>query len=53
MKNLIPVYDAILTGDMGSAIEGVQAALAVEVASADLLHKALITAMDEVGRLFE
>lgn len=53
MKNLIPVYDAILRGDMGSATEGVQAALTAGVGSADLLHKALIPAMDEVGRLFE
>ncbi len=38
---------------MGAATESVQSSLAAEVASADLLHKALIPAMDEVGLLFE
>ena len=38
---------------MGAATESVQSALAAEGASADLLHKTLIPAMDEVGLLFE
>ncbi|HBX69111.1 MAG TPA: cobalamin-binding protein [Chloroflexi bacterium] len=52
-ENLKPVYEAILEGDMGGAKNGVQAALAADVPAADLLHKALIPAMGEVGRLFE
>ena len=38
---------------MGGAAEGVQSALAAGTTPADLLHKALIPAMGEVGRLFE
>ena len=52
-KFLKPVYEAILEGDLGAATESVQSALAAEVASADLLHKALIPAMDEVGLLLK
>ena len=52
-ENLKPVYDAILEGDMGAATEGVQHALDAGSSAADLLHKALIPAMGEVGRLFE
>ena len=52
-ENLKPVYEAILEGDMGGASEGVQNALDAGAAPADLLHKALIPAMGEVGRLFE
>ena len=52
-ENLKPVYEAILEGDMGGATEGVQNALDAGTSAADLLHKALIPAMGEVGRLFE
>ena len=52
-ENLKPVYEAILEGDMGGATEGVQNALDAGTSPADLLHKALIPAMSEVGRLFE
>ncbi len=52
-ENLKPVYEAILEGDMKGATEGVQAALNAGAAPSDLLHKALIPAMGEVGRLFE
>ena len=52
-EKLKPVYEAILDGDMGGATEGVQNALDAGITAADLLHKALIPAMGEVGRLFE
>ena len=47
------VYEAILEGDMEETAAGVQAALDADVAPGDLLHKTLIPAMSEVGRLFE
>ena len=56
-ENIKPVYEAILEGDMGAATEGVQNALDAGTSAADLLHKALIPAMSEVGylnyRIFE
>lgn len=52
-ENLKPVYEAILEGDMDAASSGVQHALDAGATPADLLHKALIPAMGEVGRLFE
>jgi 5-methyltetrahydrofolate--homocysteine methyltransferase len=52
-ENLKPVYEAILEGDMNEAAEGVRNALDAGTSAADLLHKALIPAMGEVGRLFE
>ena len=47
------IYDAVMEGNMGGAESSVQAALAGDVAAADILNIALIPAMGEVGRLFE
>ncbi|MEN8241609.1 MAG: corrinoid protein [Chloroflexota bacterium] len=47
------VFQAVLEGDMGGVTEGVQNALDAGIVPADLLHKAMIPAMGEVGRLFE
>ena len=47
------IYDAILNGDAKKTAAEVAAALEAKVPAADILHKACIPAMGEVGRLFE
>jgi 5-methyltetrahydrofolate--homocysteine methyltransferase len=51
--SLETIYDAILNGDAKKAAAEVAAALEAKVPPADILHKACIPAMGEVGRLFE
>jgi 5-methyltetrahydrofolate--homocysteine methyltransferase len=53
MDQLTSIYHIVLAGDMGVVQEKVQAALTAGVTAEDILHKGLIAAMDEVGRLFE
>jgi 5-methyltetrahydrofolate--homocysteine methyltransferase len=50
---LTPVYQSILEGDMQEAPEHVQAALDSGVTPDVILKEGMITAMSEVGRLFE
>lgn len=52
-EKLRSIYDAILEGDMESVAIGVQASLDSGVAPSEILNKALISAMDNVGHLFE
>jgi corrinoid protein of di/trimethylamine methyltransferase len=47
------LYDAILTGDLHSAVEITRAALAAGVDPQQLVNDQMIPAMDEVGRRFE
>jgi len=52
-EKLKSIYDAILEGDMESVAGGVQASLDSGAAPSEILNKALISAMDKVGQLFE
>ena len=47
------IYEAVLSGNAAAAVEETNAALAEDIAPEDILHKACIPAMTEVGRLFE
>jgi 5-methyltetrahydrofolate--homocysteine methyltransferase len=47
------IYDAVLKGDAGTTETEVQAALDAGTPPEDILYKACIPAMEEVGRLFE
>ncbi len=51
--NLEAIYAAILAGDAGTAETEVSAALEANTPPEDILYKACIPAMEEVGRLFE
>ena len=51
--SLETIYDAILNGDAKKSAAEVAAALEAKVPAEDILHKACIPAMGEVGRLFE
>ena len=51
--SLEPIYQAVLDGDAKGAEAAVKAALAAHVPAEDILKKACIPAMGEVGRLFE
>jgi len=51
--SLEPIYQAVLDGDAKGAEAAVKAALAAHVPAEDILQKACIPAMGEVGRLFE
>ena len=51
--SLETIYDAILNGDAKRTAAEVAAALEAKVPAEDILHKACIPAMGEVGRLFE
>ena len=51
--SLESVYEAVLTGDAEEAAAGTETALGAGKSAADILHKACIPAMTEVGRLFE
>lgn len=50
---LTEIYQSVLKGDMPSATENVQLALEEDIDAESILHKGLIPAMEEVGRLFE
>ncbi len=47
------IYQGILDGDRSSVVENVNLALAENVLAEDILFKACIPAMDEVGKRFE
>ena len=51
--SLESIYDAVLNGDAGTTEAEVQAALDAGTPPEDVLYKACIPAMEEVGRLFE
>ncbi len=51
--SLEAIYEAVLNGDAGTAETEVQAALDAGTPPEDILYKACIPAMEEVGRLFE
>ncbi len=51
--SLEPIYQAVLDGDAKATESAVKAALAAGTPPEDILHKACIPAMGEVGRLFE
>ncbi len=51
--SLETIYEAILNGDAKKAEAEVRAALEAKMSAEEILHKACIPAMGEVGRLFE
>jgi 5-methyltetrahydrofolate--homocysteine methyltransferase len=51
--SLETIYEAVLNGDAKKTDAEVAAALAANTPPADILYKACIPAMEEVGRLFE
>ena len=51
--SLESIYDAVLNGDAKKAAAETEAALKAGIKAEDILHKACIPAMTEVGRLFE
>jgi 5-methyltetrahydrofolate--homocysteine methyltransferase len=51
--SLEAIYEAVLKGDAGTTEAEVQAALEAGTPPEDVLYKACIPAMEEVGRLFE
>ena len=51
--SLEAIYEAVLNGDAGKTDKEVSAALAAGTPAEDILYKACIPAMEEVGRLFE
>jgi 5-methyltetrahydrofolate--homocysteine methyltransferase len=51
--SLETIYEAVLSGDAKKADAEVAAALAANTPPEDILYKACIPAMEEVGRLFE
>jgi 5-methyltetrahydrofolate--homocysteine methyltransferase len=51
--SLETIYEAVLNGDAGTTEAEVQAALDAGTPPEDILYKACIPAMEEVGRLFE
>lgn len=53
MDHLDDIYDAIIDGDSGATVTSVKAALADGLSAEEILNEGMITAMDEVGRLFE
>jgi 5-methyltetrahydrofolate--homocysteine methyltransferase len=53
MATIDTIYECVLDGDMNGAVEGVNNALEEGIEAAEILQKALIDAMTEVGRLFE
>lgn len=53
MAILDTIYQSVIDGNMNGATNGVNAALAENIAPAEILNKGLIAAMTEVGRLFE
>lgn len=53
MDHLDNIYDAVLDGDMRATPTHVQAALDSGLDAIDILKEGMISAMEEVGRLFE
>ncbi len=51
--NLETIYHHVISGEMDETAESVSAALSQGVSPNDILNKALIAAMDEVGRRYE
>jgi len=51
--SLETIYEAILNGDAKKAEAEVKAALAANISAEEIVYKACIPAMGEVGRLFE
>ena len=51
--SLESIYEAVLNGDAGATQTEVQAELDAGTPAEDILYKACIPAMEEVGRLFE
>jgi len=51
--SLESIYEAVLIGDAESAVAETETALGAGTSAADILHKACIPAMTEIGRLFE
>jgi 5-methyltetrahydrofolate--homocysteine methyltransferase len=51
--SLESIYEAVLTGDAESAAAETETVLGAGTSAADILHKACIPAMTEIGRLFE
>jgi 5-methyltetrahydrofolate--homocysteine methyltransferase len=51
--SLETIYEAVLNGDAGKTDAEVKAALEANIAAEDILYKACIPAMEEVGRQFE
>jgi 5-methyltetrahydrofolate--homocysteine methyltransferase len=51
--SLEAIYEAVLNGDAGKTDAEVSAALGANTPPEDVLYKACIPAMEEVGRLFE
>jgi 5-methyltetrahydrofolate--homocysteine methyltransferase len=47
------IYDAVVEGDTEAVEKGVRAALDAGVPADKILNEGLISAMNEVGRLFE
>lgn len=50
---LADIYDFVVEGDAQQVQEGVKEALAQGIPAEEILNQALISAMNEVGRLFE
>ena len=53
MADLQKLYDAILNGDAKAAVAATQEALADQADPLELVSKAMVPAMDEVGKRFE
>jgi 5-methyltetrahydrofolate--homocysteine methyltransferase len=51
--SLEAIYEAVMNGDAGTTEAEVKAALEADTPPEDVLYKACIPAMEEVGRLFE
>jgi len=51
--SLETIYAAILNGQSENTVAGINAALAAGATAEEILHRACIPAMTEVGRLFE
>src|SRR5512134_1678461 len=52
-ERLQQIYDSVLNGEMDEAAAHVQAALDAQLDPAIILNESMISAMQEVGRLFE
>ena len=52
-EKLKAIYDAVLVGHMENVAAGIHVALDADKAPGDILDNALISAMEEVGQLFE
>lgn len=53
MEHIDTIYKAVLEGDAKAVQVGVQTALKENISADQIMQKGLITAMNEVGRLFE